>query len=81
MAKQKINGIGQPCLVYDDVNEVKTELQQIADEMGLPIEDERVLHQWSSKGDRRWTIQVGNELLAPLYKLYPTKIPLIPSRY
>lgn len=67
MAKQKINGIGQLCLVYDDVNEVKTELQQIADEMRLPIEDERVLHQWSSKGDRRWTQKVSKELMVPLY--------------
>ena len=50
--------------------EVRSELQAIADELGLSIKDERVLDIWSKKG-YAWSVQVSEEVMQPLY--FPKK--------
>lgn len=49
-----------------DPVEVRNKLQAIADELGLPIEDERVLGVWSEKM-RPMTDEVFDQTLGPLY--------------
>lgn len=49
-----------------DPVEVRNKLQAIADELGLPIEDERVLGVWSEKM-RPMTDEVFDKTLGPLY--------------
>ena len=49
-----------------DPVEVRNKLQAIADELGLPIEDERVLGVWSEKM-RPMTDEVFDKVFKPLY--------------
>lgn len=46
--------------------EVRSELQVVADELGLSIKDEKVLDVWSKKG-YAWSVQVSEEVMQPLY--------------
>lgn len=57
-------------IIRTNSTEVKSELQAIADELGLPIKDERVLDIWSKKG-YSWSVNVSEEVMQPLY--FPKK--------
>ena len=52
--------------IYSDPEEVKKELQAIADELNLPINDEKVGLIWTGEG-KSFTPQVYKEVLEPLY--------------
>lgn len=45
---------------------VKRELQKVADELGLPLNDCRVCYEWSERGNW-WNKRVSDELMAKLY--------------
>lgn len=47
---------------------VKTELEGIAGELNLPVEDERVLSAWKKKGNRA-SNRVLREVILPIYHL------------
>lgn len=51
---------------HTDPEEVRKELQKVADELGLPITDCRVAYTWSEKGNS-YDKRVSDELMAPLY--------------
>ena len=57
-------------IIRTNPTEVRSELQALADELGLPIEDEKVLDIWSKKG-YVWSVQVSEEVIQPLY--FPKK--------
>lgn len=52
--------------VWDNSEELKQELQRIADELGLPIDDEKVGLVWTRDG-QSFTHEVYKEVLEPLY--------------
>ena len=49
-----------------ELEEVRKELQKVADELGLPITDCRVAYAWSEKGNS-YDKHVSDELMVPLY--------------
>jgi hypothetical protein len=51
---------------YTNSEEVKKELQEIADNLGLSINDEKVGLIWTGEG-KSFTNQVYKEVLEPLY--------------
>lgn len=51
---------------HTDPEEVRKELQKVADELGLPITDCRVAYAWSEKGNS-YNKHVSDELMVPLY--------------
>jgi len=52
--------------ICTDPKQARKELEEIAKELGLPIEDERVVLEWSNRGN--WHNQrVADEVLIPLY--------------
>jgi hypothetical protein len=51
---------------YTNSEEVKKELQEIADNLGLSINDEKVGLTWTGDG-KSFTNQVYKEVLEPLY--------------
>ena len=51
-------------IIRTNPTEVRSELQALADELGLPIEDEKVLDIWSKKG-YVWSVQVSEEVIQP----------------
>ena len=59
--------IGKTFKLWDDIEEVKTELQKVADEMGLPISDGRVPCEWCQRLNA-YTAKVGDEFMIPFYK-------------
>ena len=52
--------------IYSDPEEVRKELQAIADELNLPINDEQVGFTWTGDG-KSMTPEVMQEVLVPLY--------------
>lgn len=62
--------IGKTVRIHDDIEEVKQELQEVADEMGLPIEDNRVTCEWCNRLNG-YTNEVGDKFIIPFYKLTP----------
>lgn len=52
--------------LHTDPVEVRRELQKVADELGLPLNDCRVCHEWSQRGNC-WNKRVSDELMAKLY--------------
>ena len=52
--------------IYSDPEEVRKELQAIADELNLPINDEKVGFTWTGDG-KSMTPEVMQEVLVPLY--------------
>lgn len=52
--------------VWDNPEELKQELQRIADELELPINDEKVGLTWTGHG-QSFTNEVYKEVLEPLY--------------
>lgn len=52
--------------IYSDPKEVREELQVIADELNLPINDEKVGFTWTGDG-KSMTPEVMQEVLVPLY--------------
>lgn len=52
--------------ILSDPIKVRNELQKIADELGLPIEDEKVLRVWS-KESHPYTDEVFEKVFKPLY--------------
>ena len=62
--------IGKTMRLHDDIEEVKQELQKVADEMGLPIEDERVPLEWCNRLNC-YTKEVDEKFIIPFYKLIP----------
>lgn len=52
--------------VYSNPQELRKELQQIADSLNLPLNDERVGLTWTGSG-KSFTPQVYKEVLEPLY--------------
>lgn len=57
---------GNLCRHHDNVDEVRKELQEVADALGLPIEDERVMGRWSKMGNS-CSAYVDDTLLRPMY--------------
>ena len=57
---------GNLCRHHDNVEEVRKELQEVADALGLPFEDERVVGRWSAKGNS-FTEEVDELLIHPTY--------------
>lgn len=53
-------------VVYTNSYELRKELQQIADSLNLPLNDERVGLTWTGSG-KSFTPQVYKEVLEPLY--------------
>ena len=53
--------------LHDDVEEVKQELQKVADEMGLPITDCRVPCEWCSRLNC-YTNEVAEKFMVPFYQ-------------
>lgn len=53
-------------VVYSNPYELREELQQIADSLNLPLNDERVGLTWTGSG-KSFTPQVYKEVLEPLY--------------
>lgn len=52
--------------ICTDPKQARKELEEIAKELGLPIEDESVVLEWSYRGN--WHNQkVADEVLIPLY--------------
>lgn len=62
--------IGKTVRIHDDIEEVKQELQKVADEMGLPIEDCRVLCEWCNRLNG-YTKEVNEKFIIPFYKFIP----------
>ena len=62
--------IGKIVRIHDDIEEVKQELQKVADEMGLPIEDNRVPCEWCNRLNG-YTNEVAEKFMVPFYKLIP----------
>lgn len=62
---RKKNGMKEKRLHTDPV-EVRRELQKVADELGLPLNDCRVCYEWSQRGNC-WDKRVSDELMAKLY--------------
>ena len=60
------NKLGQTLRVHSDVERTKKELQAIADELGLPLNDQRVFTVWSERGNA-FRHQLFEDLLKPLY--------------
>lgn len=52
--------------LHTDPIKVKRELQRVADEFGLPLNDCRVCYEWSERGNW-WNKRVSDELMAKLY--------------
>lgn len=52
--------------IYSNPEELRKELQSIADELGLPINAEKVGLTWTGEG-KSFTPQVYKEVLEPLY--------------
>lgn len=52
--------------LHTDPDEVRRELQKVADELGLPLNDCRVCYEWSQRGNC-WNKRVLDELMAKLY--------------
>lgn len=52
--------------LHTDPKEVRRELQKVVDELGLPLNDERVGLTWTGSG-KSLTPQVYKEVLEPLY--------------
>lgn len=52
--------------IWDNPEELRKELQRIADELGLPIDDEKVGLVWTGHG-QSFTNEVYKEVLEPLY--------------
>lgn len=48
------------------VESVKAELEAIAEELGLPIEDHKVALEWSKRGGR-FNDEIAEKLIHPLY--------------
>ena len=61
----KENGMKEKRL-HTDPEKVRHELQKVADELGLPLNDERVGLTWTGNG-KSFTPQVYKEVLEPLY--------------
>ncbi len=56
--------------IWDNSEELRKELQSIADRFGLPIEDETVFKEWVGYS-KSVTDEVHKEVLAPLYFTKP----------
>lgn len=52
--------------LYTDPDEVRRELQKVADKLELPVEDEAVFKEWVGQG-KAVTDEVHREVFAPLY--------------
>lgn len=52
--------------IYSDPGELRKELQEIADNLGLPVNAEKVGATWTSSG-KSFTPEVYKEVLEPLY--------------
>lgn len=59
--------IGKTVKIWDDIEEVKAELQKVADEMGLPITDGRVPCEWCNRLNR-YTDEVAEKFMVPFYQ-------------
>lgn len=53
--------------LHSDPIKVKKQLQEAATELGLSIEDERVLMQWHNQYPLSWTVEVSEKVIHPLY--------------
>ena len=62
---RKKNGMKEKRL-YTDPDEVRRELQKVADKLELPVEDEAVFKEWVGQG-KAVTDEVHREVFAPLY--------------
>lgn len=60
MAQEKLQ-------IHSDPQKVKMQLQETATELGIPIEDERVLLRWHNKYPWSWTAEVSDKVIHPLY--------------
>jgi hypothetical protein len=65
MALEYISRTGRKRIFHTDIEEVRKELQKVADELGLPIEDERVVYEWGQRGNT--SEEVSERLIAPVY--------------
>lgn len=52
--------------------ETRRELQKVADELGLPLNDCCVYYEWSERGNS-WNKRISDEIIAKLY--FPIKTP------
>lgn len=64
--------------LHTDPDEVRRELQKVADELGLPLNDCRVCYEWSQRGNC-WNKRVSDEIMAKLYFSYWRLKPSLPS--
>lgn len=54
-------------LIDSDIQKVKSELEEIAKELGVPLNDLSVFHEYSVKRGRTWSSEVNEKLIYPLY--------------
>ena len=57
---------GNLCRHHDNVDEVRKELQEVADALGLPIEDERVMGRWGAMPNS-YNDEVYEKVFKPMY--------------
>lgn len=57
---------GNTLKVHSDIENTRRQLQAIADELGLPLEDQKVFETWSNRRNA-FRHQLFEELLKPLY--------------
>lgn len=58
--------------LHTDPDEVRCELQKVADELALPLNDCRVCYEWSQRGNC-WNKRVSDEIMANCIFLLVTK--------
>lgn len=66
MALEYISRTGRKRIFHTDIEEVKKGIHEVADELGLPIEDERVVYEWGQRGNT-YSEEVSERLIAPVY--------------
>lgn len=57
---------GRTIKVHTDIDEVKQELQKLADALNLSLNDQRVFEEWSESGNA-FNHRVWENVLKPLY--------------
>lgn len=66
MAQEYISKTGKKRKFHTDIEEVKKGLRKVADELGISIEDERVVYEWGQRGNT-YSEEVSERLIAPVY--------------
>ena len=66
MAKWYLNESGELWRLHDDINEVKKELQEVAELLGLPVEHEQVFIKWQYRGNNT-TDEIHEKYIVPIY--------------